>query len=268
MRTNVFVRTGVLAGNQNEIRDGTCAMRIGICDDKKEARDYIADKAKCLYPSDIIVTYVSGEALLCASTLPDILFLDIQMPQMNGLETARKLRQRDKSLVIIFVTATADHVFEAFDVGAFHYLVKPFTDLKFTEVLKNARKQILDRKAMVSVQSAVIPQKPGILITTSGKHFTVHLEDIIYAEVYNRKIIIHTLDSDIEYYGKMKELEKQAGENFFRPHRAYLVNFRYITKYDAATIYLKKGQALMSKQKYSQFVRQYLHYNQKLCSRS
>lgn len=160
MRTNVFVRTGVLAGNQNEIRDGTCAMRIGICDDKKEARDYIADKAKCLYPSDIIVTYVSGEALLCASTLPDILFLDIQMPQMNGLETARKLRQRDKSLVIIFVTATADHVFEAFDVGAFHYLVKPFTDLKFTEVLKMPENRFWTEKRWSPAKVLLSPKNP------------------------------------------------------------------------------------------------------------
>ena len=236
-------------------------MRIGICDDEREARDYIADKVKCLYPTDTVLPYASGEALLCAQTPPDILFLDIQMPRMDGIKTAKKLRQQNKSIIIIFVTATADHVFEAFDVGAFHYLVKPFTDHKFIEIFQNARRQILDRE--------IIPQnKPSILITTGGKHIAIHLEDIVYAEVYDRKIMIHTLNSDIEYYGKMKDLEKKAGEDFFRPHRAYLVNFRYITKYDATTIYLKKGTALMSKQNYREFVRCYLHYNQRLCSRS
>lgn len=171
-------------------------------------------------------------------------------------------------MIIIFVTATADYVFEAFDVGAFHYLVKPFADNKFTEVFQNARRQVLDRKNAEAFSMSVPRKKPGILITAGGKHFTIHLEDIIYAEVYDRKIMIHTLDSDIEYYGKMKDLEKEAGEDFFRTHRAYLVNFRYITKYDATTIYLKKGQALMSKQNYREFVRRYLHYNQKLCRRS
>ncbi len=61
----------------------------------------------------------------------------------------------------------------------------------------------------------------------------------------------------------MKELEEKAGEEFYRPHRAYLVNFNYIRKYDATTIYLTKGQALMAKQNYREFVKSYLKFNQK-----
>lgn len=70
------------------------------------------------------------------------------------------------------------------------------------------------------------------------------------------------MDADIEYYGKMKELEAKAGEGFYRPHRSYLVNFKYIKKYNAQVIYLEKGQALMAKQNYHGFVKQYLRYNQ------
>ena len=81
--------------------------------------------------------------------------------------------------------------------------------------------------------------------------------------MFDRKVIIHTMDSDIEYYGKLKDLEKKAGEDFYRPHRAYLVNFNFIRKYDATTVYMKKGQALMAKQNYQGFVKSYLRYNQR-----
>ena len=235
-------------------------MRIGICDDEKEIRELLKDKVQKLYPQSDIFLYTSGEELL-AGELPDILLLDIQMQGKSGIETAKELRLIDKQLIIIFVTAIEDYVFQAFDVDACHYLIKPFSDTKFSEVLQKATEQLEDRKKPESVNEKI--DKPSLFITTRGEHIIVNFEDIIYAEVYNRKVIIHTLDADIEYYGKLKELEEKAGDGFYRPHRAYLVNFKYIQKYNATTIYLKKGQALMAKQNYQDFVKSYLRYNQK-----
>ena len=235
-------------------------MRIGICDDEKEIRELIEDKVRKLYPQSDILLYTSGEELL-AGKLPDILLLDIQMQGQSGIETAKELRLIDKQLIIIFVTAIEDYVFQAFDVDALNYLVKPFSDAKFSEVLKKAAQQLADRKKSQFTDEK--KDKPSLFITTKGEHIVVNFEDIIYAEVYDRKVIIHTLDTDIEYYGKLKDLEEKAGEGFYRPHRAYLVNFNYIRKYDATTIYLKKGQALMAKQNYHGFVKSYLRYNQR-----
>lgn len=232
-------------------------MKIGICDDEKAARDMLREKAHKLYPHADILLYASGEELL-SGKLPDILFLDIQMQGKNGIETAKELRLTGRPLIIIFVTAIEDCVFQAFDVDAFHYLVKPFSDEKFSEVLQKAAEKLEKPKYESGKRYA-----PDLLITTGGTHITVNMEDIVYAEVFNRKVIIHTMDSDIEYYGKLKDLEKKAGEDFYRPHRAYLVNFKFIRKYDAAAIYLKKGQALMAKQNYQGFVKSYLRYNQR-----
>lgn len=232
-------------------------MRIGICDDEKATRDLLEDKVKNLYPQSDILLYTSGEGLL-AGELPDILLLDIQMQGKSGIEAAEELRSMNRQLIIIFVTAIEDYVFQAFDVDAFHYLVKPFTDEKFSEVLQKAVKKLEkleDGDGDHKTQS--------LFITTRGTHITVNIEDIIYAEVFDRKVIIHTMDSDIEYYGKLKDLEKKVGEDFYRPHRAYLVNFNFIKKYDATTIYMKKGQALMAKQNYKGFVKSYLRYNQR-----
>lgn len=236
-------------------------MQIAVCDDEKEIRDMFAEKIGQLYPKADLPLYQSGEELLLSDNEPDIRLLDIKMPGKNGMETARELRKKNKMTIIIFVTALDDFVFQAFDVGAFHYLVKPFDDRKFAEVLQNAIEWSEDRRKLENAGRK--GEMPNLVITTGGKHITVNLEDVVYAEVFDRKVILHTMDADIEYYGKMKELEEKVGDEFYRTHRSFLVNFSFIRKYDATTIYLERGQVLMAKQNYQGFVKQYLRYNQR-----
>lgn len=240
-------------------------MQIAVCDDEKSVRELYTEKIRQLYPRADLIQYQSGEELLMADRQSDIVLLDIQMPGMSGMDTARQLRGISKEMVIIFVSALEDYVFQAFDVGAFHYLVKPFDDRKFAEVLSRAVEQCEDNRKRDAHKNGE-KEMPNLVITRGGEHITVRIADIVYAEVFDRKVILHTMDSDIEYYGKMKDLEKRVGEDFYRPHRAYLVNFSYIRKYNAATIELERGQALMAKQNYHDFVRKYLRYNQRNAS--
>ncbi len=233
-------------------------MRIAICDDEKNIRELIANKVAKQYSDANIIFYSTGEELLLADEHIDILFLDIQMPQRNGMETALELRNKNKNVIIIFVTAMEEYVFQAFDVGAFHYIVKPINDTKFTEVLHRAIEE-WNAKQPTNQE----PEEKYLMINNGGVHIKVTIDDIVYAEVFNRKVVIHKLNETIEYYGKMSDLEALAGDSFFRPHRAYLINFRYVEKYDATTIYLEKGTALMAKQKYPEFVKKYMKYNQR-----
>jgi DNA-binding LytR/AlgR family response regulator len=155
------------------------------------------------------------------------------------------------------VTGIEEYVFQAFDVGAFHYIVKPLDEEKLKMVLENAVKQY---EEMTQNSKA---EKKYIMVQTGGIHTKVFVDDIVYAEVFNRKIIIHKLDGELEFYGKLSDLEKLLGEDFFRPHRAYLINMGYVESYDAGNIYLEKGQVIMAKQNYKKFVESYMQYSMK-----
>ena len=113
-------------------------MRIAICDDEKEIRDILYQKIKKICSGAEIFLYQSGRELLSSDTPPDICLLDIQMSDPNGMETAKEFRKTNKKAILFFVTALDNYVFDAFDVGAFHYLLKPFDDAKFDEVIKSA----------------------------------------------------------------------------------------------------------------------------------
>lgn len=238
-------------------------MRIAICDDEKEIRDILYDKIKVLSPEAQILMYQSGDEFLAEDAKADICLMDIQMSGRNGMETARELRKINKKAILIFVTALEEYVFEAFDVGAFHYIIKPFDDAKVEEVMKNALMQYYESLS----ESKEEDGKEYIMVNSKGSHVKVRIDDIIFAEVFNRVIIIHKSDGDIRYYGKLSDLEKIAGDNFFRPHRAYLINFKYVEKYDSSTIYMEKGEAIIAKQNYSEFVKRYLKYI-KACNRN
>lgn len=247
-------------------------MRIAVCDDESDIREILAEKVKRYCPGAEIFCYASGQEVLTADRMPDILFLDIQMPGMDGMETAQALRARCKGLILIFVTALGEYVFRAFDVGAFHYLVKPFEEETFASVLFRAVKQyreMSEKSGVPMVQEA----DRHILILSGGSHIKIRLRDIVYAEVFNRKVVIHKMTEDMEYYGKLSDLEKLAGEDFFRPHRSYLVNFRYVVRYDAQMIELERGSVPgetvsivsvpLAKKNYPLFVKNYLNYNRR-----
>ena len=230
-------------------------MRIAICDDEEKVREILIKKVGTTFTEDTIDAYPSGEELLNAKELPDILLLDIKMPGISGMEVAKQLREKTDKMVIIFITGEEQYVFDSFDVQAFHYLVKPISDQKLEEVL------VKEKEALAKEMRK--PEKKYIMVNSGGSHIRICLSDVIYAEVFNSKVIVHTTDSDIEYYGRLTDLEKLAGEDFFRTHRAYLVHLKYVKKYDAANIYMKRGQALVSKQNYPKLVHKVLDYNRR-----
>ena len=159
-------------------KKGDNMHELAICDDEVSMVQILEEKIKKLLPDAVIEKYLSGNELIASGSKPDILFLDIQMPGMDGMETAKMLRQDNENMILIFVTAAEEYVFQAFDVGAFHYLVKPFSDEKLKEVVTKAVHNI-------KRSSRLEKDEKYIMVQTAGSHIKIFLRDIVYAEVYN-----------------------------------------------------------------------------------
>ncbi len=226
-------------------------MEIAIADDEKVIRDYICSLIKKQYPEYNLSAYGTGEELLAAEKSFDIIFLDIHMEGMNGIETAKKLREKSDDTIIIFITALKEYVFEAFDLYAFHYLLKPIDEKKLSEVLKKATEAVKHSKSN------------RLFIKT--KNITIDQSDIIYIESRGKKANIHIVGKNkpIEIYASMDEFEKQLSESFYRCHRAYIVNMSYISQYDNESITVLNGERVyLTKKKYGEFVKAYMWYLQ------
>ncbi len=231
-------------------------MRIAVCDDDRPIREELIRLIQKQVSDADIMEYQSGEKLLHAGVDFDIYFLDIEMDTVSGMELARHIREREetgrKRSIIIFVTGYREYMGEAFDVNAFHYLLKPLDEKKFAEVFARAWKE-----ASVFCEQ----EKRYIMVESLGAQQRLLLKEIYYIESRNKKVIIHTTDKTLEVYGKMEELENRLGSTFYRCHRCYLVNMEKISAYSADNIQVTNGDnLLLARTKYSDFIKAYMRY--------
>ena len=228
------------------------SLRIAIVDDEKIICEQIKDFIQKEHGDCQIDSYFSGQTFLEAGKRFDLVFLDIQMEGMDGMDTARALRKTQPEAVLIFVTGSKEYVFEAFDVSAFHYLLKPLEETKFKEVLA---------RALLESQRCKTGRQERLFIRT--KNLTIDQKDILYIESRGKKVDIHTLKETFSIYGAMNELETQLSKSFYRCHRGYLVNMAYITEYGADSITLTGGaRVYLTKKKHGEFVKAYMWYLQ------
>ena len=233
-------------------------IRIAICDDEAPTRAYLASLIRAQDCPCEIVEYASAGDCLADTREADLLFLDIELAsdRLNGMELAGRIREQSAMTqpVIIFVTGYERYVFDAFDVGAFQYLLKPVNEEKFGRVFARAVERI--------AASRESPRKGRVLTLQSANiSRTIPLDSIYYIESSDHKVVLRLRDGQFTCYAKIRDLELELRDQFFRIHKGYLVNLSYVAGYSKGSVTLANGdRLLLSKYKYQDFVKAYLHF--------
>ena len=239
-------------------------MKLAICDDEKRIRDVIAQSVRDVSESIEIEFYADAKGILASGFDADILFLDIQMPGTDGMKAARLMREAGKKTVIVFVTALEEQVFGAFDVGAFNYIIKPFGKNRIREAIKAAIGKAEENRYIENTLSERTLENGSlrfITVKAGGSNIGVILSELVYAEIYDRRIVLHMKDRDnIEYYGRISELESIAGKDFFRIHRAFLINLGFVKSYDSQFVRVGDTDIPVARGKYQELIKAYLSY--------
>ena len=234
-------------------------LNVAICDDEKNIRTYLFSLIKKQGTECEITEYASADEYLSECREHDLLFLDIEMnmddtTDKNGMWLAKQLRNRNltKQPIIIFVTGYEKYVFDAFDVGAFQYLLKPVDEQKFVKVFKRA----VDLLVTETEQ-----RKKVLIVPFANDKRAIPLTDIYYMESQGHKIVLKLKNEKLEYYAKIGELEKELEGQFYRIHKGYLINLFHVEGYSKTEVTMANGDKLsISKYKYDAFVKAYMEY--------
>lgn len=205
-------------------------MKCIIIDDEPIARKGM--KRLIEFHSDLELTASfdsaeSAEAWL-SENQADLIFLDIEMPGMNGIEFARKLPEK---CMVIFTTAYSDYALDSYEVEAIDYLVKPINKERFNRAVARAvtYKNLVDSTVVNSVDSVL----EYIIVKSDRKFVRVRLDDILYIEGLKDYVIIHLLDKRVITRMIVKSMEEMLPKNkFIRISKSYIVNKQKVESFD------------------------------------
>lgn len=200
-------------------------MKVLIVDDEPLARERLATLLRDCGNVEIAGEAGDGRTALeaAARTHPDVVLLDIRMPLMDGLETARHFAGFEKPPVIVFCTAYDEHALAAFDTGAVDYLVKPVRVERLRTALERARR--FSAEDVVRMESATgMPARRGHLCArVRGNLVLVPVADIHYLLAEDKYVVVHHAKGEVLIEESLKTLEDEFGERFVRIHRNCLI---------------------------------------------
>ncbi len=225
-------------------------LQIGICDDDTAVRQEIyelASKILFKYTELNFYYYKDGQEVIDAlergEFRAELLLLDVHMPIRNGIDTAEYIRKNKVDVDIIFVTVSPKYVFEGYQYKAFAYCIKPVASSQLANILV----RYIEEKQNSSY---------CIAVSVNGRDEKIFLNRVLFFESQKRKIIAHTLDGNLVFYGKMSELEEALpGEQFLRCHQSYIVNQTWVDSIRRTEIIIDGISIPMSRRYYESMSR-------------
>ncbi|MEB3101592.1 LytR/AlgR family response regulator transcription factor [Ferviditalea candida] len=216
------------------------SIRVMVAEDERLAREELVYLLEQEDGIEILPQANNGRELLqyIEQFEPDVIFVDIQMPEISGLQAARMLSSRKNPPMIVFTTAHEDYAVEAFGLNALDYLLKPYDHHRLKETINRIRSRMLpkaktDEALSPKASNGRMQGTPGrftkLVIDDGSRKILIDPAAILYAERDERSVHIHTTDQKYSTKMTLQQLEERLHEYpFFRPHRSYLVNLNMI----------------------------------------
>lgn len=228
-------------------------MRIAIVDDKKEIQQQLGEFIKTYSTNQqipITVTYFSNGLEIVDNYRSnfDVIYFDVQMPIMDGMTAAKKIRQVDENVIIVFLTNYVQWAVEGYSVNAFDFILKPLSYFVFTEHFKKIQRKILETS-----KSILIKNKNGMI--------RILLNNLYFVESDGHYLIFHTVEKDIEMIGSMKKIESElASKNFFRCNNGYLVNLAHVNNFTGNIVQVGHYDLQISRPRKKLFIQALTNY--------
>jgi DNA-binding LytR/AlgR family response regulator len=200
-------------------------LKVLVADDNLDTRTYLKQIIEDVPNVKVVSVAENGKETIRQAELfqPDVLVLDIDMPEINGVDAARALEEIQPGLSFVFVTAFPDYALDAFELYSFDYILKPFDEKRIQKTIRRLRDRISKD------QAERLHQLPGIIIEVNKQKIFVHPEEIIYIESRKHKVFIKTEKVTYLTAGDLNKIEQIISPHFFfRCHKSFIVNLKKI----------------------------------------